>query len=112
MNKKLLSILMVIIGLIFYSAYPISKYYNTPLSDFIIFLIVSLGCCLIILGNLIKYYSNTLLIYIIAIFIAFSLLPLVIENITIRFWIITIVAILTYWYKDKKYEKKNSDKID
>lgn len=112
MSTKVLSILIITIGFIFYSAYPISIYYNVPLSEFVVFLFVSLGCSLMMLGNLLKHYSNKLLICLLAIFIAFSLLSIVINNITIRFWLITIIAILFYWYNEKKYKKKNGDNVD
>lgn len=112
MNTKVLSILVIVIGFIFYSAYPVSKFYYLP--DFAIYLFVSLGCCLVILGKFMKSknYSKKLLLDLFFIFIIFSLFPIVTNNITIWFWLITIIIILFQWYYEKKCEKKNDDNTD
>lgn len=114
MNTKFLSISMIIIGLMLYSAYPFSLIYKNALPDWAVFLLVSLGVCLAMLAHLLKYYSHKLILYLFFIFGILSLSSFVIKNITLWFWLISAIAILFHWYYKKKYKKKynhNDDKV-
>lgn len=101
-----LSIKTKIIGFLFSLAYPISHFYNNFLPGYLVYLFLSLGFCLILFGNLVSHYSNKLIIILFFTFIGFSLLPLVINNITIWLWLMLLTMLMLEWYIKNEHKKE------